>query len=184
MCKAVDAAIFLINRIVEHRTDELNKGIDSKYNVDFDSVHKLLYYAQGIMLENSDKSLFVEDIYADISGPCVEGLNYLFDLIGSEPVTEKLEEKRTLTPDRREVLTYVAENFGEIPIDELIFDSKKHSVYKDVFQENKRVIMSKERIKEFFSLRMPRGPRFTIEWNVSGDADEMFKEYFESLENL
>lgn len=155
MCMAIDAAIYVDNKIVElMEDDDSSEGdplIKPKYSVDFYTTHKLLYYAQGIMLAEYKRRLFIEDIEAHACGPYIIGLRYLFKWVGGDPITRKLEQKAfNLTPDRRHVLDYVAKKYGAVDNDALIFETKKHSVYKDIYTTDEKAIIDENSLEKFF----------------------------------
>ncbi len=152
MCMARDAAVYVSNRILK-----LNKEKSPEYTNDFFKTHKLLYFAQGIMLSVYNKDLFVEDIRAHNCGPYVDGLDGFYEIVGIQEIECKLpvDLGTQLTDERKKVLNYVAFKYGNVQRDELIQMTKKDDIYTNLvsqIDESKpdRPIMSKDDIKVFF----------------------------------
>lgn len=149
---AIDAAIYITNKIIDikHSTHDTN------YTVDFFKVHKLLYFAQGLMLSYYDYPMFKEDISAHTCGVYVGGLDSFYENVGTQEITKKIEDTiiNLLTPERRMVLDYIAIKYGNIDRDKLIKDTQKHEIYRKAYDKtvegHPKPIISKEEIQSYF----------------------------------
>lgn len=133
MCMAIDAAIYMSNKIVD-----IYQSGKKEYQADFFKIHKLLYIAQGIMLSVYNHSLFKEEISAHTCGVYVGGLDTFYEMVGIQNIENKINDDLILlTPERKRVLDYVAEKYGMIKRDELISKTKEHQVYIDAYKTAK-----------------------------------------------
>lgn len=155
MAKAIDAAIYLSNKVNELK--RINKNIN--YTIDYYKIHKMLYIAQGIMLAKYNKTLFDESIRTHIDGPNIDGLSIFYGMVGCQEIEQKIEEISILglTPKRKLVLDYVAEKYGCQTRDTLIFNTKQHKPYLETFNTHTKSIafssypiMPIEDLKSFF----------------------------------
>lgn len=131
MCMAIDAAIYLTNKIIDL------KVIDPKYQVDYFKLHKLLYFAQGVMLAKYNKTMFNESIRAHRCGPAVDGLYPLYLKVGENEINNKisLDSPIDLTENRKQVLDFIAKEYGKQGRDSIIFATKEQEPYKTTWEE-------------------------------------------------
>lgn len=153
MCTVRDAAIYIANEIIDLCNGDAEDA--EKYTVDFYKVHKLLYYAQGLMLVKYNKPMFKNEISAHVCGVCIDGMDDFYAIVGSEEIKQKILNRISIpiTPDRQHVLKYIAKNFGKTDRDELIHNTKEHEIYNDVkdkITDDCKPIISQETIKSFF----------------------------------
>lgn len=144
MCMAIDAAIQIINKVLELKTT-----VNAQYNIDIFKIHKMLYYAQGLMLAEYDERLFCEPVYADISGPYIGGLDTLYLLTGEKEIVKEIDlpsvyetegASIALTDNRRRILNFIAEKFGIQERNEVIFETKKQPPYRDTWDKYIRTV--------------------------------------------
>lgn len=153
MAKAIDAAIYLSNKVIELSEKEKKKG----YVVDFIKVHKMLYIAQGIMLAKFNKTLFDETIYAHHEGPWIDNLTIFYGMVEFKEIKKPLKmiSVLELTEKRKMVLDYVAEKYGYQTRDALVLATKAQKPYSEAFSKNIDIfgvypIISLSSLKSFF----------------------------------
>lgn len=151
MCLAIDAAIYMSNKIIDIR----NEKKDKNYVADFFKIHKLLYISQGIMLAKYNRTLFKEDITAHTCGVYVGGLDTFYEMVGIQDITTKYKDNLILlTSDRTDILDYVANNYGNVDRNELINITKQHSIYAEAYEkvedEYPKPIICKNDLRNYF----------------------------------
>ncbi len=148
MCRVADIAKYSISKAIELR----NIFGDEKYYMDFYKLNKVLYLAQGLMLKQSGKGLFKEDIYAYTCGPYIRELEFVFKDWEYELITTRYPQEIELPPSLKLFLDEIIEKYGRYNKRELGITTKKQTPWKETYvPDEPEKIIDLGLIKEYFS---------------------------------
>ena len=109
-------------------------------------LQKLLYYAQGISIKYTGKTLFNEKIVAWKHGPVVKEVYDVYKKFGREPIKEDIESI-SINGDVEVILKDVYEEYGQFSAGKLVDMTHNESPWKKTSINN---VISLEKMYDFF----------------------------------
>jgi uncharacterized phage-associated protein len=137
-------------------------------------LNKLLYYAQGIFLARTGRSLFEDGIEAWELGPVIPAVYHQYKDYGREPITHLLLGNDNLTEEEEDTLLDVARDLGVCTSSQLV--AKTHAPGTPWSETPKGGLISTEMIRDYFQAhetvrcfsdilaKIPVAEKFPKEW--------------------